>query len=74
MTVCVKCGVKMRKVQIGIINLELFDDGKPYRLWSADLFQCPKCGVQVLSDFGRERIWEHYESPEPPIEPKIVWG
>lgn len=34
---------------------------KPYKVWTADKWECPDCGAAILSGFGRERIAEHYE-------------
>jgi hypothetical protein len=34
---------------------------QPYKLWVGDLWECPDCGAQILSGFGRDRIAEHYE-------------
>jgi hypothetical protein len=33
----------------------------PYKLWSADLFECPGCGAQIVAAFGERPIAEHYQ-------------
>ena len=49
---CVKCGVTMKCARTGVDSLELKEDGTPYLLWEADLYQCPTCGSQILWGFG----------------------
>lgn len=34
---------------------------KPYKIWAADLYECPGCKAQILSGFAREPLREHYE-------------
>ena len=37
------------------------NDGSPYQLWQADLWECPDCGNQVILGYG-EKCWsEHYQ-------------
>ena len=33
----------------------------PYKLWMADLCECPGCGAQVVMGFGARPIAEHYQ-------------
>lgn len=36
----------------------------PYKLWMADLYECPECGAQIIAGFGtpyNRRLAEHYE-------------
>lgn len=33
----------------------------PYKLWKADLLECPGCGNQVLGGFPFEPMSEHYK-------------
>jgi hypothetical protein len=68
---CVKCGMFLRVkkqgvgVEEGMIGSRLGEDNAegwgPYKLWMADLCECPKCHIQVVCGFGRNRIAEHYE-------------
>lgn len=34
---------------------------KPYKIWAADLYECPVCMAQILSGFGKEPIKVHHE-------------
>ena len=58
---CVACGVVMRVKQNSVTVEELMSDDEPYKLWDADLFECPVCGVEVITGFGRLPIAEHYQ-------------
>jgi hypothetical protein len=33
---------------------------QPYKIWSADLWECQGCGHQLLSGWGKVAITEHY--------------
>lgn len=61
MIICVNCNQKMGLTKMGVIVLEKFEDGSPYKLWSADLFECPTCGHLIVSQFGDKPMAEHYE-------------
>jgi len=56
------CGRFMRVKQNSVTVEELLEDGSPYRLWDADLWECVECGVEVIAGFGRSPIAEHYQS------------
>jgi hypothetical protein len=65
---CIKCRVFLIPKKTGIVIEEgkpLTDslDGPwgPYKLWRADLAECPKCGYQVAIGFGRNPMAVHYE-------------
>lgn len=32
------------------------ENWRPYKIWAADLYECPGCKAQILSGFGREPI------------------
>jgi hypothetical protein len=50
---CVKCGIKMQHERSGVVVLETYEDGvKPYKVWSADYYECPKCLTKVVTGFG----------------------
>jgi hypothetical protein len=55
------CGRIMRVKQNSVTVEELFEDGAPYKLWDADLFECVECGVTILTGFGKGPMAEHYE-------------
>jgi len=58
---CVKCKTYLAIAKNGVIVLETMEDGfTPYKIWMADLFQCPDCDYQLISGFGFNCISEHY--------------
>lgn len=60
-TVVCGCSRIMRVKKNGITVEETTESGEPYRLWSADLWACPNCGIEVISGFGRHPVAEGYE-------------
>ena len=59
----VKCEVQMRVRRNEVLVLETLDDGTtPYRIWSADLHECPVCGEQVLMGFGTRPLSERHDT------------
>jgi hypothetical protein len=71
---CVKCQRFMRPKKNGffftegmpIMNAEPGlkepENWKPYKVWQADLWACPDCGLEILSGYGLNPIAEHYQS------------
>ena len=59
--VCVPCRRFMRCVKNGVTVEELLQDGEPYRLWDADMWECPSCRARAILGFGRGPLAEHYE-------------
>jgi len=57
---CVKCRRKMHVAKVGQEVLELTEKGTPYRLAAGDVLECPKCGYQVVTRFGK--VTPHYEA------------
>jgi hypothetical protein len=55
------CGRFMRPKQNSVTVEELTEDGSPYKLWDADLWECVECGVEIISGFGMRPIAEHWE-------------
>jgi len=45
----------------GVGVLDVADFG-PYKIWSADKWKCPKCGIEIVIGFGDEAIAEHYQT------------
>ena len=33
----------------------------PFRLWAADLWECPSCGVEIVAGFAKMPLAESYE-------------
>ena len=56
------CGRFMRVKQNSVTVEELLEDGQPYKLWDADLFECVECGVEIISGFGAHPMAEHYQA------------
>ena len=61
-TICVKCNRAMIKEFAGVLVAELYmDDREIYKLWYADLFRCPICRTEVISDFAEKPFWNCHE-------------
>ncbi len=58
--VCAKCRIELRSKTNGIMTIEMADFG-PYKLWLADLWECPECHAEVILGFAHHRLAEHYE-------------
>jgi hypothetical protein len=51
---CVKCRRKLRVAKVGQEVVELVaEGGKPYKCISGDVLECPECGCQVVTRFGK---------------------
>ena len=59
-----RCGRFMRPEKNGVTVEERLEDGRPYKLWDADLWSCPECGNEVIAGFGAQPIVEHYQQPD----------
>jgi hypothetical protein len=67
--VCVGCMVFLKIKRNGVAVEEGMptkaadgsDTWGPYKLWMGDLYECPKCGTQLLTGFGRGPLAEHYQ-------------
>ena len=63
--VCVNCNCFFQKIKMGVNVEETFStngcDLEPYKIWHADLYACPKCGFEVVTDYGNCPIMEHFE-------------
>lgn len=58
--VCAKCKKELRCKKNEIIVEELVLS-KSCRIWEADLWECPKCGAEIIAGFGLEPIAEHFQ-------------
>ena len=54
------CGAFMTVKTQGISVLELASFG-PYKLWSADAYECKICGTVVAAGFAERAYAEHYQ-------------
>lgn len=55
------CGRFMRVKKNSVTVEELMEDGAPYKLWDADLWECVECGVEIIAGFGRGPLAEHWQ-------------
>lgn len=55
------CGRIMFPKKNSVTVEELLENGRPYKLWDADLYACEDCGVEVITGFGRGPIAEHWQ-------------
>ena len=58
--ICIKCNVAYLNFKNGIIVEEL-SNLTAYKLWSADIKECPRCHHQIVSGFAKEAFSDHYE-------------
>ena len=60
--VCARCEIEMRPKENDVRVIDWFSEPpKPYQIWCADLWICPKCGVELVIGFGNRAFAEHYE-------------
>lgn len=63
LTVCVKCQAQYQPKKMGVSVVETAGTPpKPYRIWSADVLECPLCNTEVISNFSHEPAIESHES------------
>jgi len=65
--VCVKCNCELHPEKNGAGLLDMLNptdksEPQPYQLWDADLWKCPKCGMQVVGGFAQGPIANHHET------------
>jgi transposase len=59
--VCVKCQTELRAETNGTLVIETASFG-PYKVWNADTWKCPGCGIEIVAGFGdRPLRQDHYE-------------
>lgn len=56
------CGRFMRVKQNSVTVEELLEDGSPYKLWDADLWECVECGVEIITGFAQQAFAETWQS------------
>ena len=66
---CVPCKTYLRPRKNDITVLQDDAEGKPHKLWSADLWECPDCGYQVILGYGQNAFSEH---DEPDFDPSLA--
>jgi hypothetical protein len=61
--VCVKCETEFRPERNGFKVVDMFQhDTKPYQIWDADMWKCPKCGIEIAVGFGWTPLFAHFEN------------
>lgn len=59
---CVPCQTYLRPRKNDIYVLETMSDGvTPYKVWNADLWECPDCAHQVILGYGLHEIAVKHE-------------
>ena len=58
--VCVSCEVELKPQENGVLVIEMASFGA-YKVWNADVWECPKCNHQTVAGFGNNPLHEHYE-------------
>jgi hypothetical protein len=58
--ICVKCKLAYKPKKNGVCVDEQASFGS-YKLWEADLKECPGCGNQIVAGFAQEPFSEHFQ-------------
>ena len=61
---CPQCGTSLLHncIKNGVKYIQ-GHQGKPEKIWNADLYKCPACKNLVLTDFGRVSEWNRTSVP-----------
>lgn len=51
--VCVKCECEMRIEKNDVRIVDHNSNDRPYQIWAADKWKCPKCGMEMVIGFGK---------------------
>ena len=51
----------MRMKKAGVVVEEHREGGKPYKIWQADLWECPTCGHECILGFAAKPSAQHFE-------------
>jgi hypothetical protein len=63
--VCVKCQCELKPETDGTTVIETASFG-PYKVWEADTWKCPGCGIEIISGFAQQPLREdHYADDFP---------
>jgi predicted RNA-binding Zn-ribbon protein involved in translation (DUF1610 family) len=58
--VCTECQTELKPSHNGTLVIETASFG-PYKVWAADTWKCPGCGVEIVAGFSDEPIrQDHY--------------
>jgi len=58
--VCARCSVAMVPKKNDVAAVEMLRTRR-YVLWSADLYECPDCGCQIVTGFGAKPVSMEHE-------------
>lgn len=53
---CSKCRAAYVPLKNDIVVLETMEEDEPYKLWCADILECPLCNHILISGFGQRPI------------------
>ena len=59
--VCVECQIEMEPLKNGV-TVELMTASEGYQKWMADSHRCPGCGHEIVANFGRQALAEHFDA------------
>ena len=70
--ICVKCEKEMMPAKVGVLVEEHRKatlgrtsgsgvEWLPYKIWTADVLECPECGAQILAGFPDRPVAHHHE-------------
>lgn len=63
--VCVKCHCELRAETNGTLVVETASFG-PYKVWNADTWKCPGCGIEIVAGFPEYPIRQDHYKPDFP--------
>jgi len=71
--ICCKCQVELKIEKNGVSVVEMFSKpSRPYKIWSADSWKCPKCSNEIIAGFGMQPISEHFQDDFTGILKRVV--
>jgi hypothetical protein len=53
--------MKVKRNGIELLEMAGAQNPQPYKLWQADLFMCPGCGIEIVSGYGQKPVAEHFQ-------------
>ena len=59
--ICLDCRLAMAIHETGAFLEQMTEQG-PYRIWCADVFQCPGCHVMAAAGFGKQPYMRRQEA------------
>lgn len=60
--ICVKCETEFRMKTAGVVVKEMFQNNEQiYKIWYADLWDCPSCHSEIIFGFSEQPAVIHHE-------------